>query len=112
MDYFEDLKNEELKEFFLEDLNCMNQLIAFEYPNDLFDEHNIIDEHIIRCQGILRNYIINELSDFDSDKDEIHRITEEKIQEILKLCAPEIESLHENANFKTIKLGNPDIKDI
>jgi len=106
MDHIDDLTNEHLKEFFLKDLNCLNQLIHFQYPNNLFDEYSIIDEHIIRCQEILRSYIISELSDSSVEDNEIHKIAKEKVHDILTLCEKEITDLIDKANIKTIVLRN------
>lgn len=107
MKYFENLQNEELKEFFLKDLNTLNEIVDFVYPNNLYDDYSIIDEHIIRCQNILHNYIVSELTDSDEylSGKEKDSMAAEKAREIFKICEPDIQALFENANITTVYLG-------
>lgn len=105
MDPVDELTDEHLKEFFLEDLNCINDITAFRYPNYLYDDNSFIEEHIRRCQNILRNYMISEHSDLEIEDQELHSIIDEKYEEIMKLCDNEIQSLKDKADFKTIYLN-------
>ncbi|BDU27712.1 hypothetical protein [Flavobacterium sp. GSB-24] len=102
MDPIDDLTDEHLKEFFLEDLNCINDLTAFRYPNYLYDDHSFIEDHIRRCQNILRNYMISQHSDFEIEDQELLSIIDEKFEEIMKLCENEIQALSVKADFKTV----------
>lgn len=104
MDPIEDLTDENLKEFFLEDLNCIKDLIAFRYPNYLYDDYSFIEEHITRCQNILRNYMISEHSEFDIEDQELNSIIDEKFNEIMKLCENEIHALKDNTDHKSVYL--------
>jgi len=104
MNPIDELTDEHLKKFFLEDLNCINDLIAFRYPNYLYDDHSFIEEHIRRCQNILRNYMISEHSEFDIEDQELNSIIDEKFDEIMKLCEDELKTLKDTADYKTVYL--------
>lgn len=109
MDPFDELTDDHLKEFFLEDLNCINAIIGFQYPNYAYDDYSAIDEHISRCQNILRNYMISQHSDFEIEDQELHSIVDEKFEEIMKLCENEIQVIRKDSAIKTICLKESNI---
>lgn len=109
MNRVDDITDEHLKEFFLEDLHSIKNIVAFQYPNYEYDDHSAIEEHITRCQNILRNYMISQHSDFEIEAHELNSIVEEKFEEIMKLCENEIIVLRDTAEIKTIYLKESDI---
>ena len=118
MNYFKELSNEELKKFYLEDLNCLNKVIDIWYPHSLFDtepwgwtDEDGIYTHIMRCRRILQNYLRNELSWAEDEngreleRSEKDKIAIEKSEQIFNMCRSDEEALYETANCKALHLS-------
>lgn len=100
MDYFKGHTNEDLIAFYLVDLNCRMELTQYTYPHEDLEDENEIDDHVVRCQGILfshmravvrgasiRNNI--RLSEF-----EVHAIADDRIELLNPLLMDETFRYH------------------
>lgn len=106
MDYFQGLTNDDFKIYFLKDLNCLKELTQFIYPNEMLDDNSVIDDHIIRCQNILSDYILNVLtSNVDLSNDQINLLFDEKKKELFSILSPDIETYFQNVKVKYIDLS-------
>ena len=106
MDYFNGITNDDFKAYFLKDLNCLDELTQFIYPNEMMEDNNVIDEHIMRCQSILVDYIINVLSENDKIAvQKINEIYEKKRKELDLLLKPEMEFFYKKVKVNIIYLG-------
>lgn len=109
MDYFEGIKNEEFVAFFLEDLNCRKELTQYIYPHETtLETEDVIDDHIARCQNILKEYmrelvIENALEeDNEISYDNYEEIVMKRLQEVLPLLEPFIMKYLENTKITYI----------
>jgi hypothetical protein len=57
MDFFNGLTNEDFITYFLVDLNSRKELTQYTYPHEMTEPQDAIDDHVIRCQNILWEYI-------------------------------------------------------
>lgn len=106
MDYFNGITNDDFKAYFLKDLNCLDELTQFIYPNEMMEDNNVIDEHIMRCQSILGDYIINVLSENDKiTVEKINELYEMKNKQLNLLFQPEMEFFYKKVKVKIINLG-------
>ena len=109
MDYFEGITNEEFVAFFLEDLNCRKELTQYIYPHETtLEPEDVIDDHIARCQNILKEYM-RELvieNSFDEDNEVSYEnyedIVSKRLQEVLPLLEPFIMKYLENTKVTYI----------
>lgn len=91
MDYFDGLTNEDFLAYFLLDLNCRMELTQYIYPHEFFEPDDAVDDHIVRCQNILTNYIRNVVISSGSDAgmvlttEERNKIVDEKFKELIPL---------------------------
>ncbi|BDU27710.1 hypothetical protein [Flavobacterium sp. GSB-24] len=111
MNYFTNIPDQHLKEFFLKDLTCINNVIGFKYPNYKFESNDIEDEdeffmqHLEKCKRILKNYIRYELSEIEELEDtEIEILAEKKAHEIYRSCDKEVQNVWDSLNMKEIHL--------
>lgn len=109
---FENLTDEHLKGFFLEDLKCINNVIGFSYPHSKYENDDIEQDdeffmqHLEKCKRILRNYIKYELSEIDELEDtEIDNLAEKKAHEIYRSCDKEVQAVWDSLNMKEIHLS-------
>lgn len=112
MNYFKDIPDQHLKEFFLEDLKCINNIITFTYPHSIFENDDIEDEdqffgqHLDKCKIILQNYIKYKLSEVTELEDsEINILAIEKSKEIYRTCDQEIQTIWDSLDQKEIHLS-------
>jgi hypothetical protein len=76
MDHYNGITNEEFKEYYLIDLHSRMELTQYTYPHEFIEPDKAIDDHIIRCQNILKDYIKNLI------KENSENLTEEQLIEI------------------------------
>lgn len=106
MDYFNGLKNEDFKNYFLKDLNSLDELTQYVYPNESIEENEIIDDHIIRCQNILETYILKLLAGNDDlTNDQINKLFDQKRIELIPFLLPDIEIYFNKVKVKIIDLS-------
>lgn len=106
MNYFEENTNEDLKNVFLKCLHCRKELTHYVYPYESMEDGNPVDEHIIRCQNIFTEYLINIVAGSDSNlkTNEIDTIVKSKNKEIFKLVSDDIETYYESVTVKYVDL--------
>lgn len=111
VNYFIKIPDQHLKEFYLKDLNCINNIIGFRYPNykfendDIENEDEFFREHLAKCKRILKNYIKYELSEMDELEDpEIESLADKKAHEIYRSCDQEVQNVWDSLNMKEIHL--------
>lgn len=111
MNYFTNISDQHLKEFFLEDLNCINNIIGFRYPHYRFEndeieaEDEFFGEHLDKCKQILKNFIKFELSELgELEEIEIDVLAEKKAHEIYRSCDQEVQNVWDSLNMKEIHL--------
>jgi len=112
MNYFKDIPDQHLKEFILEDLKCINNIISFSYPHSSFENDDIEDhdqffsQHIEKCKIILKNYINYKLSEVSELEDSQRNILSiEKSKEIYRMCDQEVQIIWESLDQKEIHLS-------
>lgn len=112
MNYFKEIPDQHLKEFFLEDLKCINNIITFSYPHSTYENEDIEDEdqffsqHLDKCKSILKNYIKYKVSEItELENIEIDNIANEKAKEIFRSCDQDIQVTWETLNMKEIHLS-------
>jgi len=111
MNYFSNIPDQHLKDFFLEDLKCINNVIQFTYPHskyendDIEEEDEFFGEHLEKCERILKNYIKYQLSEIEELKNtEIDILAEKKAHEIYRSCDQEVQNVWDSLNMKEIHL--------
>ena len=117
MDYFEGIKNEEFVDFFLQDLNCRKELTQYIYPHEQFEPEDALDDHIERCQNILKEYMreivvenafdIGETLQYEEYNDMIIK----RFQEVLPLLEPHILKYSQNVKIETINFSENNKED-
>jgi hypothetical protein len=111
MDYFNGVTNEDFKSYFLECLNCRTELTQYIYPHEILEDNDVRDEHIMRCQNIINDYIFQTIVSFNNEqelkisREVIDSKYNEKSKEIYSLCLPEIESYFENVKVVYLDLS-------
>lgn len=105
MDYFNGLKNDDFKAYFLKDLNSLDELIQYVYPNEMLEGNSVVDTHIIRCQEILSDYILDILAGNDNiSTEKINELFNEKREELIPILSDDIEIYFEKVKLKIIDL--------
>ena len=110
MDYFNGITTEDFVEYFLKDLNCLEELTQYIYPNEMVEDTSVIADHINRCQAILEKYIINVLNDTDEilPNDHIKYLLDEKKKELRPILSPLMYAFEENVKVNYINLWDRD----
>lgn len=94
MDYFNGLTNDDLLAYFLVDLHSRKELTQYTYPHEMSEPQDAIDEHVIRCQNILWDYICGTVSNtaYESGitlhNNELNDIVSKKQEELHPLLEP------------------------
>jgi len=110
MDYFNGVTNEDFVSYFLVDLHSRMELTQYTYPHEMTEPQDVIDEHIIRCQNILFDYIRECILDTIYEEglilkgDETNFIYDKKKEEILPLLKMHINAYIENVKVQYIDL--------
>ena len=105
MDYFNGITNDNFKAYFLKDLNCLDELVQYIYPNEMLEGNSVVDAHIIRCQEILSDYILDILAGNDNiSTEKINELFNEKRKELILILSDDIEIYFENVKLKIIDL--------
>lgn len=110
MDYFNGLTNEDLLAYFLLDLNCRKELTQYTYPHEFMESQDAIDEHVIRCQDILWNYLYETVTKVADESNiilrpnELESRVENKKRELLPVFALYIEKYIEEVKVTYIDL--------
>ncbi len=105
MDYFNGLTNDDFKAYFLKDLNCLKELTQYIYPNEMLEGNSVVDAHIMRCQEILSDYILNILAGNDNiSTEKINELFNVKRKELIPILSDDIEIYFNKVNVTIIEL--------
>lgn len=112
MNYFSNIPDQHLKDFFLEDLKCINNVLQFTYPHSKYENDDIEEEdeffgkHLEKCERILKNYIKYQLYEIEGlENTEIDVLAEKKAHEIYRSCDQEVQGVWDSLNMKEIHLS-------
>lgn len=113
MDYFDGITTEDFVTYFLKDLNCLDELIEYVYPNEMAEEiiednyANIIANHLRRCESILYTHIQDVLmSNYELSKEEINDLFNQKKNELKPILFPLMKEYADNVKVNYIFLGS------
>lgn len=106
MDYFTGITNDDLKDYYLIDLHSRMELTQYTLPHEFLEPGHAIDDHIIRCQNLLKDYLLKLINDNDENLDEekCMEIYEAKRKELHSLINPASESYYEQVKVHYIHL--------
>ena len=106
MDYFNTLTNDDFKAYFLKDLNCLEELTQYIYPNEMLEGNSVVDAYIIRCQEILSDYILNILGGNDNiSTEKINELFNAKRKELIPILSDDIEIYFNKVKVTIIDLS-------
>lgn len=110
MDYFKGLTNEDLIAYFLVDLNCRKELTQYTYPHEMMEPQDAIDDHVVRCQEILWQFLYETVIDtaFEAEitlaYDEVDEILSKKKSDLNPILEPLIMKYLEDVKITYIDL--------
>lgn len=110
MDYLNGLTNDDLINYFLVDLNSRKELTQYTYPHEFLEPQDAIDDHVIRCQDILWNFLYETISNnaFEAGNEissnELNEIVEKKKKELNPLFGPLVTKYLEDVKVNYIDL--------
>lgn len=110
-DYFAHINNVDYVTFFSQVLYCRKELVQYSYPNELFEDADVVADHVNRCLRILFLKILSVLHNTTDEggvyalSNDIKKIkSEEKEREIRPLLVPIIEKFEEEVRVEFIDL--------
>jgi hypothetical protein len=110
MDYLNGLTNDDLIAYFLVDLHSRKELMQYTYPHEFLEPQDAIDEHVIRCQNILWDYLFEKINEYSFEsglhlsKSEIYDIVNQKKMELHRLFEPLVMKYLEDVKINYIDL--------
>jgi hypothetical protein len=110
MDHFNGLKNEDLIAYFLVDLNSRKELTQYTYPHEMMEPQEAIDDHVIRCQNILWDFLYETVSETDFEagislnSSQLNEIVTQKKEELIPFFEPIITKYIEDVKVTYIDL--------
>ena len=108
---FSEKQNKKLIQIYLECLYSRKELIQYQYPYQMFYEDDAIGEHFEKCRFVLLEFLLDRIpgiadkSGIKLSNPEIEKIASEKINEILKVVAPDINKYAEVVTVTYIDLS-------
>ena len=111
MDHFNGVTNDDFIAYFLVDLHCRMELTQYTYPHEFMEPQDAMDDHVIRCQNILTDYVRETINEANYEQgiimkgDEINYIYDQKVAELCPLIQPLIYKYYEDVKVTYIEFN-------